>query len=98
MIRLGRHLELHLVHLELLRNGHRVRAVEACAAELLCGAPPDRPHEPWDGKVLKAIRADALANLFDGSAGCYQLLGGTDVDPHKAGETHRRAGDPHVDL
>src|SRR5450759_1488425 len=91
MVRLGRHLELHLVHLELLSNGHRVRAVEACPAELLGGAPPDRPHEPLDGQVLKTVRADALANLCDGSTGCDQLLGGTDVDPHKAREAHRRA-------
>src|SRR5205807_1866958 len=39
VIRLQRQLELHLVHLQLLRHGYRVRTVEAGAAELPRGDP-----------------------------------------------------------
>src|SRR5256886_16338562 len=45
----GGRLELELVHLELLRHGHRVRAVEARAAELLRGAAPHGPHQAGNG-------------------------------------------------
>src|SRR5216684_5222779 len=86
-------LELHLVHLELLRHRHRVRPVEARATELFCGAAADGSHQAWNGEVSKAVGADVGADLLHSSAGRDQLLGRADVDAHEAWKAHRRAGD-----
>src|SRR5438270_3054036 len=94
----GGRLELELVHLELLRHGHRVRAVEARAAELLRGAAPDGPHQAGNGQVRQAVGADVLAHLLDGAPCGYELLGGADVHAHEAWVAHGRARDTHVDL
>src|SRR3982074_546075 len=76
MVGLLRQFELHLVHLELLRDWHGVRAVEARAAELLGGTTSYGAHEARGGEVRKAVRAEVLAYFIDGSAGCDQLFGG----------------------
>src|SRR5216683_7985956 len=91
-------LELHLVHLELLRDRHGIRAVEARAAELLGRAAPDRPHQAGNRQVRQAVRTDVPPHLVDGAAGGDQFLGRADVDSHEAWKAHRRARDAHVDL
>src|SRR5437762_7825932 len=91
-------LELHLVHLELLRHRHRIRAVEARPAELLRRTASDRTHQSGDGQVLEAVRTEMLANLLHRAAEGDQLLGRPDVDTHEAWKAHRWAGDAHVDL
>src|SRR5579859_2393896 len=90
--------ELEFVHLELLRHGDRVRAVEARAAELLRRAAADGTHEARDGQVRQAVGAYVAAHLLDGTARCDELLGRADVDAHEARKAHGRARDPHVDL
>src|SRR5437868_7910554 len=95
---LRRSLELHLVHLQLLRHRHRIGAVEACAAEFAGGTAADGADEARDGQVVERVGADLLAHLIDGSSGRDELLGRADVHAHEAWEAHGRAGDPHVDL
>src|SRR6267378_8493709 len=98
VVRFQRQLELHLVHLQLLRHRHGIRTVETRAAELLRGAAADRAHQPWDRKVLEAVGPDPLTHLFHRASRSDQLLGRTDVDAHEAWEAHRWARDPHMDL
>src|SRR2546430_17491184 len=57
--------EGHLVHLELLRNGHRVGAVEAGPAELVGGPPTDGPPQPGVGQVGEGGSTDLPAYLLD---------------------------------
>src|SRR5216684_7479468 len=80
VIRFQGKLELHLVHLQLLRHRHRVRAVEAGAAELLRRTTTDRAHETRDRQVLQAVGADPLADLLHGATRSDQLLGRAYVD------------------
>src|SRR5258708_638382 len=94
----GGRLELEFVHLELLRHGDRVRAVEARAAELLRRAAADGTHEPRYRQVRQAVGADVAAHLIDGTPRRDELLGRADVDAHEARVTHRRARDSHVNL
>src|SRR5260370_12036327 len=89
-------LELHLIHLELLRDRHGIGAVEARAAKLLGRAATDRPHQAWNGQVRQAVGADVLAHLVDSPAGRDQFLSRADVDAHEAWETQRRAPAPHL--
>src|SRR5258706_1650916 len=91
-------LELELIHLELLRHGDRIRAVEARAAELLRRAAADGAHEARDRQVREAVGADVAAHLLDGPPRRDELLGRADVDAHEARVAHRRARDPHVDF
>src|ERR1041385_8547368 len=91
-------LKLHFVHLKLLRDRDWVGAVEACTAELLRRAAPDRLHEPRDGEVVQGVGADVAADLIDRPARGDELLGRADVDTHEAGIAHGRARDAHVDL
>src|SRR5207253_8752817 len=98
VIRLQRQLELHLVHLQLLRHGYRVRTVEAGAAELPRGTSADRTDQARDREIAERIGADLLPHLLDRAAGGDQLLGRADVDANEEGKPHRWAGDPHVNL
>src|SRR5712692_6436048 len=97
-VRDERRFELHLIHLQLLWNWHRIGAVEARAAELLGGAATDRSHQAWNRKVRKAVGPDVVAHLVHRPAGRDQFLGRADVDAHEAREAHRRARDAHVNL
>src|SRR5579872_5115075 len=93
-----RRLELHLVHLQLLRHRHRVRTVEARAAELVRGAATDRSDQAGDGQVVQGVGADLFADLVDRAAGRDELFRRADVHAHEARVAHGRARDPHVDL
>src|ERR1700730_16996325 len=91
-------LELHLIHLELLRDRHGGRTVEARAAEMLRRAAADSTHEPGDREIRQAVGPDVLTHLFDRAAGRDQFLGRADVHAHEARGAHRRAPWGHVAL
>src|SRR5260370_1355726 len=68
-------LELEFVHLELLRHGDRIRAVEARATEFLRRAAADGAHEAWDRQIRQAVGADVAAHLVDGPADAMSSSG-----------------------